>query len=104
MLKRTNIVLVLIAAILAMPGTGVAQKASVPKPQDKVALGQEEVKQLLLLMMDDADRNGEISKAEFMRFMEAEFDRLDKDKRGRLDVKALVQSKLRASRFTSVGK
>ena len=99
MLKRTNIAMavVVIAAV-------VAQKAAVPKPQDKVALGQDEVKQLLLLMMDDTDKNGEISKAEFMRFMEAEFDRLDKDKRGKLDVKELMQSKLRAGRFTSVGK
>jgi Ca2+-binding EF-hand superfamily protein len=34
----------------------------VSKPQDKCALGEEEVKQLLLLM--DTDKNGKISKKE----------------------------------------
>jgi hypothetical protein len=36
--------------------------------------------------------------------MEAEFDRLDKDKNGELDVNELAQSKLRVSHFVSVGK
>jgi hypothetical protein len=36
-----------------------------------------------------------------MKFMEAEFDRLDKDKSGDLDAKDLQQSKLRVSHFTS---
>jgi hypothetical protein len=58
---------------LAMLGPLVAQKAVVPKPQDKLALGEPEVMQLLLLM--DTDKNGKISKQEWMRFMEAEFDR-----------------------------
>ena len=85
-----------------MPGTLVAQKAATPKPQDKLALGEAEVKQLLLLM--DTDKNGKISKQEWMKFMEAEFDRLDTSKSGELDVKELTQSKLRVSHFTTVGK
>jgi hypothetical protein len=36
--------------------------------------------------------------------MEAEFDRLDKDKKGQLDAKELEQSKLRVSHPVSVGK
>jgi len=37
--------------------------------------------------------------------MEAEFDRLDKDKSGELDPKELTQSQFRVSHpFTSVGK
>jgi hypothetical protein len=82
-------------------GTAAAQKASVPKPQDKLALAEDEVKQLLLLM--DTDKNGKISKQEWMRFMKAEFDRLDKAKNGQLDVMELTLSKLRASHFLSVG-
>ena len=70
-----------------------------PKPQDKLALGENEVKQLLLLM--DTDKNGKISKKEFMTFMEKEFERLDKDKSGELDVKELAQSKLRVSHFAT---
>ena len=39
---------------------------------------------------------GEISKQEWMKFMEAEFDRLDKDKTGELTPKELEVSKIRA--------
>lgn len=67
-----------------------------PKAQDKLALGEDKVKQLLFLM--DADKNGKISKEEYMKFMEAEFARLDKDKCGELDVKELTQSSLRVNR------
>jgi Ca2+-binding EF-hand superfamily protein len=52
----------------------------------------------------DTDKNGKISKEEWMKFMEAEFDRLDKDKRGQLNVKELTQSKLRVRHPVSVGK
>ena len=93
MLNRTKLVLVtLVIAMLAttwgMVGTAVAQKAAVPKPQDKLAIGEDEVKRLLPLM--DHDKDGKVSKQEFMRFMEAEFDRLDKKKDGKLDVKELT--------------
>jgi Ca2+-binding EF-hand superfamily protein len=104
MLTRTNIVRVIVALVAtwAVPWIAVAQKAAVPKPQDKLALGENEVKQLLLLI--DTDENGQISKQEWMKFMEAEFDRLDTSKNGELDVKELTQSRLRVSHFTSVGK
>jgi Ca2+-binding EF-hand superfamily protein len=52
----------------------------------------------------DTDKSGKISKEEWMKFMEAEFDRLDKDKKGLLDAKELAQSKLRVSHPVSVGK
>src|SRR5260370_30588030 len=107
MLRRTKIVQVALAitvllATAAILGTAVAQRAAVPKPQDKLALGEPEVTQLLLLM--DTDKNGKISKQEWMKFVEAEFDRLDKDKNGQLDVKELAQSQLRVNHFSSVGK
>jgi EF hand domain-containing protein len=107
MLTRTNIVRVIVAIAMlvvtwATLGTAVAQKAATPKPQDKLALGENEVKQLLLLM--DTDENGKVSKQEWMKFMGAEFDRLDKDKKGQLDAKELTQSKLRVSHFVSGGK
>jgi Ca2+-binding EF-hand superfamily protein len=85
-----------------MLGAAGAQKAATPKPQDKLALGEAEVMQVLLLI--DTDENGKISKQEWMKFREAEFDRLDKDKKGQWDVKELTQSKLRVSHPVSVGK
>jgi hypothetical protein len=107
MLTRTNIVraIVAIAALVAtwaMLGTVLAQRQAVPKPQDKLALGEPEAKQLLLLI--DTDKSGKISKEEWMKFMEAEFDRLDKDKKGQLDAKELERSKLRVSHPVNVGK
>ena len=83
-------------------GIVVAQRQAVPKAQDKLALGENEVKQLLLLM--DTDKSGKISKQEWMKFMEAEFDRRDKHKKGQLDAKDLEQSKLRVSYPVNVGK
>ena len=95
MLKRTKIISVIMVIAMfiatgAMLGTLVAQKAAVPKPQDKLALGEAEVKQLLLLM--DTDKNGKISKQEWIKFMEAEFQRLDVEKSGKIDRKQLLQS------------
>ena len=57
-----------------------------------------------MLLIIDTDKKGKISKQEWMKFMEGEFDRLDKTKSGELDVKELMQSKLRVSHFSSVGK
>ena len=94
------LVLSALCAIRSTRGTAFAQKASVPKTQDKVALGEEEVKRLLLLM--DTDKNGKISRQEFMSFMDAEFKRLDKNKDGELDVNELTQSKVRTRPSSSV--
>jgi EF hand len=101
-IERFIVIVAVLIATFTMPGTSVAQKASGPKPQDKLALGQEQAEQLLVLI--DTDKSGKISKEEWMKFMEAEFDRLDKDKKGQLDVKELIQSKLRVSHFLNVGK
>jgi Ca2+-binding EF-hand superfamily protein len=105
MLKQTKRVWIIgaITAMVAagsMLGNAAAQKVSVLKPQDNLALGEGEVKKLLLIM--EADKKGKISKQEYMKFMEAEFERLDEDKNGELDVKKLTQSTVTANRF--VGK
>ena len=104
MLRPTNktrlitISAVFVAAVTVF-GTASAQKANVPKPQDRLALGEESVKQLLLLM--DTDKNGMVSKQDYMRYMEAEFHRLDKSNRGQLNARQIAQSTtISASRFT----
>jgi Ca2+-binding EF-hand superfamily protein len=43
------------------------------------------------LLLMDQDKDGNVSKQEFMRFMDAEFDRLDKKNEGKLDVKGLTK-------------
>ncbi|MGA9306829.1 MAG: hypothetical protein WBW31_15605 [Candidatus Sulfotelmatobacter sp.] len=107
MSSRTNVTrMVVIAVLIATLGVlapALAQtKAAAPKPQDKLALAEEHARELLLLI--DTDKSGKISKQEWMKFMEGEFDRLDRAKNGELDVRELTQSKLRVSHFTSVGK
>ena len=94
MLKKSGVVLVMIiigvlGSLGAMHSFAGAQKATAPNPQGNVALGEAEVKKLLLLMETDSD--GKVSKQEFMSFMEAEFDRLDPKKEGKVDVKELTQ-------------
>jgi hypothetical protein len=90
--KRWTMLLVKLAvtALFAMVGTtSAAQKDATPKAQDKLAVGEPEVKKMLPLM--DQENDGKVSKQDFMNFMEAEFDRLDKKKEGKLDVKKLTQ-------------
>ena len=103
MLRRKNIVLVTVVfvAVLVTLGAAAPAKDSVLRAPDKLLLGQEHVEQLLLLM--DADKSGKISKKEWMDYMNAEFDRLDKDKRGELDVKE-IRARLRVSHFANMGK
>jgi hypothetical protein len=76
----------------ATPQSANAAPAAVTPEPLKVVAGEIEAKKLLLLM--DADRNGKVSRAEFMTFMAAEFDRLDTNKDGELDVKELEKSQL----------
>src|SRR5215470_19998638 len=90
-------ILTVLVAVGTLFTTAAAQKSSVPKVHDLLVMGEEHVKQLLPLM--NANREGMVSKQEFMKFMESEFDRLDKEKKGELDVRKLTQSELSASRF-----
>jgi hypothetical protein len=88
-----------------VPEAVVAQgKANVPKPQNTLALGEDAVRHLLLLMQPD--QNGKISKEEWMKFMAQEFDRLDKDGNGELDAQELRRSSglVKHARAQDVGK
>ena len=75
-MTRRGVLLALVGTTAAVVGAAFAQRAAVPQPQDKTALAEANAKELLLLM--DTDKSGKISKQEWMKFMEAEFDRLDK--------------------------
>ncbi len=43
-----------------------------------------------LITKMDTNRDGKVTKAEFMKFVEAEFDYLDKDKSGQLDTSEVM--------------
>lgn len=89
----------LLIAAMGVTGIAFAQKLGASAEQDKFALANEDVRQLLLLM--DTDKSGKVSKREWMSFMEAEFNRLDKDGSGELDLHELRQSgmSIRRSKF-----
>jgi hypothetical protein len=81
--------------IAAMAVSLVLTGAAEPAEPQKVAAGLYPTKELLLLM--DEDRNGKVSRDEFMKFMAAEFDALDTDKNGELDVAELTGVRVRRS-------
>jgi hypothetical protein len=83
--KRLMIVLAMVLA-LATARTLVSSATAAPKLDP----GLKQTMQLLVLM--ETDSSGKVTKAEFMKYMEAEFDKLDRNKDGELDVKELTQS------------
>jgi hypothetical protein len=95
----------ILCALIVIVETGAfAQKASVPKPIPGARLSDEQVRQLLLLM--DTNKDGKITKQEWMKFMEAEFERLDRDHSGDLDATDLASSRVEATPkpFAAAGK
>ena len=90
----------LITAFSVRAGLAAGQAAAPPAAQapapaitprtPNVAAGSPEAIRLLRLM--DTDKNGKVSRAEYMAFMAAEFDRLDVNHDGELDVKELENS------------
>ncbi len=75
---------VLAAALLVAVPLAQAQTTTQPRPAGVMAM--------------DADKDGMISKPEFMRMMEAKFDEMDKAKTGRLTPAQVQQS------ITEIGK
>lgn len=107
MLKKATVASITLAlavwlAVTAVRSAGNPQKSSVPKQQDTLALGEEEVRRLMLLIAPN--ERGKITKQEWMKFMAAEFDRLDQDKSGGLDAQGLARSRVRVSSFAKTGK
>lgn len=88
---RTKLTALLLAtALCAAAGTVPAAKAA---DAQSVKKGQTATEELLQLM--DKDRNGKVSRQEFMNFMSAEFDRLDVNKDGELDLNELKKLHIR---------
>lgn len=79
--------------VFAFAGPSPVQtRTASPKQPDRIAIAAENAKRIMLLM--DTDKNGRISKTEWMKFMSDEFDRLDTDKSGYLDLKELMKTSI----------
>jgi hypothetical protein len=105
-MSETRKIILIVLAVVAMVavgtmfgvtvGTAQAQStAASPDSKQKeknLVAGEEEAKRLLLLM--DRDKSGKVSRQEFMNFMAEEFERLDINKDGELDVQELTRSRL----------
>lgn len=94
MLKRNKFLLSGIAVAVLAVGPWVVRASAVVDPPSPKSLAKAEPEAKHLLRLMDKDQNGKVSKEEFMMFMSAEFDRLDKDKSGALDVNELNPTKL----------
>jgi hypothetical protein len=62
---------------------GVISTSAIAQSKNTKAIATRDVRQLLQLM--DKDKNGPVSKQEFMDFMSQTFDRLDVNKSGQLE-------------------
>ena len=81
-----------LAASAAAVKTAIAQEKGQQdetRREKNLETGEAEAKRMLLLM--DRDKNGKVSKQEFMAFMQAEFERMDINNDGELDVRELTQ-------------
>src|SRR5215472_3806182 len=100
-MRRRNLFILLL--LVTTLGVSFAQKDS-PRNPDRHVMAIENIKQLLLVM--DTDKRGKISKQQWMSFMEAEFDRLDLEKKGELDQTAIRRSmaNVKQARFSDLGR
>lgn len=95
-MTRRRILITSFTAAAAMIGKSLAQTTTAsPKSPNLDAAAERNVKELLLLM--DTDKNGKVSKKEWVDFMSREFDRLDANKNGELDPKELMNSRFAVS-------
>lgn len=80
---RTLVAIAVLFAAGSFIATAAAADTPVPADSTKLSTGLTPLAQLLDLM--DTDKNGKVSKAEFMHYVEAEFDFADVNKDGQLD-------------------
>jgi hypothetical protein len=81
-----------VSAMFALAQTAPPPAGDAKQKEKNVVAGEVEAKRLLLLM--DRDSSGKVSHKEFIAFMEEEFQRLDVNKDGELDVAELTRTRL----------
>jgi hypothetical protein len=109
MLKRMNVsaLVLAVAALLAtgtIAGTAFAQKQAVPKPLDRIALGDDHTQQVSVSFEIDVNKNGQISRQDWMRLMATEFDKLDANRSGQVDAAELTRSQAGVTPTEKFGK
>lgn len=110
MKQRFGLVVLALALLLAAGttvGTAFARGDNLSQPHSPAVLGEEQVKQLILLLDQGTDRNGAVSKQELMKFVSSEYDRLEHDRSGNVNVQDVQDPAARQGRpvtFSSVGK
>ncbi len=96
--------LVLLTVLIAVGitvGSALARETGVPR-HNPLAVAQDATAQLVILM--DQDEAGTVSKADFLKFMAAEFDRLDTNRTGVLNVDQLRQAEQRNGQMRTFAK
>jgi hypothetical protein len=94
----------LVTAIILAAGIGIGisfARGDMPR-NDKLAQGEPEVKQLLSVLGQDS--NGMVSEKTFLNYMKAEFEKLDTNKEGVLNVRTLTRPADAPVTFSSAGK
>jgi len=100
--KKMTLATAVLVSVSALSGFASERKQAVPEPQDKLVLAESKVKELLPLAAPA--NNSKVSKEEWLKFMAAEFDRLDKSGRGVVDVTELGPSTLWETGIAKLGK
>ena len=88
-----------IAMISGLVAAVIASTSAFAVSKRTWSAGARDVENLIRLM--DQDKNGVVSKEEFMQFMGAEFDRLDVDRSGGLTAEELSRSRIYEGTHTS---
>jgi len=93
-MTRRNLLAAFMTMSAALSARTFAQTTTAsPKSPNVKFISEENAKQIMLLM--DTDKDGRISKQEWMDFMAKEFDRLDTDHNGYIDQKDLLATVIR---------
>ncbi len=82
----------LLATACTAAGNGSAHQQSAQEPQIAAEFEQDQTVQFLLLV--ETEKDGTISRQEWLKRMEEEFDRVDTDKDGVLDGREIAEAKL----------
>lgn len=96
-MTRRDLVAALTAVSAAWAGNALAQTTTAsPKRPNIPAIAEQNAREIMLLM--DTDKDGRISRKEWMDFMSKEFDRLDTDHNGYIDQKDLLATQVYVNR------